>query len=166
MREVVRPPFASARGGAVAVRLPDDAREMLRSLVSSFRRLLTEQTPSSDPSLQRLFPPAYPDDPLQNFDYEREAGSGLLDGRLEALDVVERTVEAKRLSAEQAMSWMRALNDMRLVFGSRLDVTEETEPGDFEDADEARTFDLYQLLGWLLEHLIQALGEPEGAPAD
>jgi hypothetical protein len=161
MSEAERAPFAPARGGAVGVHLPKDARAMLRELASSFRRLLTEHTPSSDVSLQRLFPPAYPDDPLQNLDFEREAGRGLLDQRLEALDLLIGTADAKRLTIDEAMAWMRALNDMRLVFGSRLNVTEETEPGDFDAADEARTFELYLLLGWLLETLIAALGEPD-----
>ena len=49
-------------------------------------------------------------------------GSELLDGRRAALELVAETVDHDRLSAEEADTWLRALNDLRLVLGTRLDV--------------------------------------------
>ena len=163
MTETSDEPFSPGPGGSVDVTLPDDVREMLRSLATSFRELLTEHTPSSDPSLQRLFPPAYPDDPLRNLDYERLAAPDLLRDRLDALDLLGRTAAATRLSSDEAMAWMRALNDMRLVFGTRLDVTEETEAEDLRDAGARQTFELYMHLGWFVDTLVHALEMPEAA---
>ena len=156
-----REPFARTRKGDFRLDLEPHERETLAHLAREFRGLLTARTPSSDPSLQRLFPPAYPDDPLQNFDYERVAGADLLSGRLDGLDTVERTAGAERLREDEVLTWMRVLNDIRLVMGSRLDITEETSFEDFEDDEEAAVaFELYAYLTWLVDTAVEALGDP------
>ena len=65
-------------------------------------------------------------------------GGELLDGRRAALDLVAQTVERDRLSAEEADSWLRALNDLRLVLGTRLDVQEDTFAGSYGPTTRAR----------------------------
>ena len=47
------------RTGDIRLRLPRDERALLRSLPAQLRRLLVEAP--DDPSLERLFPPAYDD---------------------------------------------------------------------------------------------------------
>ena len=44
--------------GTFGWKLTKNEREVLTHLAKDFRALLTAETPSSDPSLQRLFPPA------------------------------------------------------------------------------------------------------------
>jgi hypothetical protein len=161
MSDVSEDPFSPGPDGSVDVALPEETRDVLRGLAASFRMLLTERTPSSDPSLQRLFPPAYPDEPLRNLDYERLVAGDLLSDRLGAIDLLERTAGSSRLSSDEAMAWMRVFNDMRLVFGTRLDVTEETDAEDFSDAEGRQTFELYMHLGWFVSALVDALGSPE-----
>ena len=67
-----------------------------------------------------------------------------------------------RSTADEADAWLRALNDLRLVLGTRLDVTEDL---DYENLDlnEPRGRDLavYGYLSWLQEQLVEAL-EPTG----
>jgi len=108
--------------GEIRLRPPRDERALLRSLPSQLRRLLAEAP--DDPSLERLFPPAY-DDAEDEADYRRLMGDELLEGRRRALRVVEETLDQDRLTKEQAESWLTALNDLRLVLGTRLDVTED-----------------------------------------
>jgi hypothetical protein len=56
---------------------------------------------------------------------------------------------------------MTAVNDMRLVIGTRIDVQEESTPSDFSDDPEREmSFQLYVFLTWLLEAIVEALGEP------
>lgn len=129
---------------------------MLRSLPRQLRELLNED----DPALWRLFPVAYPDDPGLDAEYASLVREDLLASRKRSLEVMERTLEAERLDEEQLVAWLGSLNDLRLVLGTRLDVTEDLDPDDLDDRD-ARTpaFALYFYLGWLQEQVVQALSE-------
>jgi hypothetical protein len=143
------------------VALDDELRGALEHLADEFHDLLIAETPSSDPSLQRLFPPAHPDDMLENLDFERVAGAGLLGEKLAAHETLRRTARADRLTENEILAWMTAINDMRLVIGTRIDVQEESDPGDFaDDPDRGGSFQLYVYLTWLLEAIVEALGEP------
>ncbi|MGH2686787.1 MAG: DUF2017 family protein, partial [Actinomycetota bacterium] len=109
-------------------------------------------------SLRRLFPTAYTDDEERDGEYQRLMHDDLLGHRLGCLATVEETIELERLSEGQLVAWMGALNDLRLVLGTRLDVSEDTdvlEP-DPSDPDGPATA-VYGWLGWLLEHVIDAL---------
>ncbi len=98
---------------------------------AQLRDLLEHEDPSSDPAMARLFPPAYADDPIRNLEYERFAGDDLTAGRLAALDRMEATIDADRLTEDDVLAWLSVCNDLRLVLGTRLDITEETTERDF-----------------------------------
>lgn len=141
------------------LRLDDSERDLLRGLMDDLRSLLIAESPASDPAVGRLFPPAYPDDLLQNLDFDRTAGSGLLAERLESLDIAEAALDAPRSTEDGLMALMRVMNDLRLVYGTRLDVTEESAREAFDDDTERVTFDVYLWLGWLIEHMVEALSQ-------
>ena len=143
--------------GDIRLRLPRDERALLRSLPGQLRRLLVEAP--DDPSLERLFPPAY-DDVESEAEYRRLMGDELLEGRRRALRVIEDTLDHDRLTTEQAESWLTGLNDLRLVLGTRLDVSDDMllerlrpdDPNAFEVS-------LYAYLSWLQEQLVEALSQ-------
>jgi Domain of unknown function (DUF2017) len=144
------------RDGTFRLRLPSEERDLLRTLPAQLRSLLDEAP--EDPSLERLFPPAY-DDAESEAEYRQLMRDELLDGRRRALEVVEETVEHDRLSPEQAQAWLTALNDLRLVLGTRLGVRddelfERLDPND----PRAPALGLYAYLSWLQEQLVEALG--------
>ena len=147
--------FERAGRGEVRLRLPRTERAVLRSLPAELRSLLADEP--EDPTLERLFPPAY-EDAEDESEYRKLMHDELLDGRRQALAVVEETVEHDRLSAEQAQAWLTALNDLRLVLGTRLGVTEEMflEAVDPRDP-RAPEMALYVYLSWLQEQLVEAL---------
>ena len=147
--------FERGDGGAVELRLSRDERALLAGLVEELRALL-DGAPG-DPSLRRLFPPAYDleDDELA---YRDLMGGELLDGRRAALRLVAETVDRERLSAEEAETWLRALNDLRLVLGTRLDVQEDTFAEELDQNDpRAPALAVYGYLSWLQEQLVAAL---------
>jgi hypothetical protein len=151
------------RSGQYRLRLPPQEREILRSLPRQLRELLD----TDDPALRRLFPPAYEDDPDRQAEYEGLVSPELTRDRLDALAIVERTVDASRLTEEEITAWLGALNDLRLVLGTRLDVTEELyEEGLPEGDPRSPAFALFAYLGWLEEQIVEALasGLPEGQP--
>src|SRR5438477_6872073 len=90
--------------------LPAAERELLRSLPGQLRELLA----ADDPSVYRLFPPAYPEDPDREAEYRRLVRDDLLSGHLAALETVEATIGVERLDEEQLVAWLSALNDLRL----------------------------------------------------
>jgi hypothetical protein len=140
--------------GEFRVRLPAEERNVLRALPGQLRELLG----TDDPSLVRLFPPAYTDDPEAAAEYDRLMREELLDGRLEALRVMERTVDAERIGEPELAAWVGALNDLRLVLGTRLDITEEAYAKPFDPSDpRASELALYGYLSWLQEEAVAAL---------
>src|SRR4051794_891421 len=78
------------RSGRFHLRLPPEERDVLRSLPGQLRELLM----TDDPSLRRLFPPAYVDDPEHEEEYRRLMADDLVAGRQAALDIVEETIDA------------------------------------------------------------------------
>ena len=147
--------FERGDGGGVELRLSRDERSLLAGLAAELRALL-DGAPG-DPSLRRLFPPAYDDDDDERA-YRDLMGGELLDGRRAALELITDTVDRDRLTAEEADTWLRALNDLRLVLGTRLDVQEDTfatEP-DLSDP-RGHALAVYAYLSWIQEQLISAL---------
>ena len=150
--------------GDFRLRLPEVERAVLASLPGQLRELLSTE----DAALRRLFPPAYPDDDEREEEYRRLVREDLLGEHLESLRILEETVEARRLAEDQMTAWLGALNDLRLVLGTRLDVSED-EPDVEEDDPRAPALALYHYLGWLQTEVIAALAEgldPRGSAGD
>jgi hypothetical protein len=153
---VLRRRVTRTRKGDYVLRLPDEERAILRELPGQLRELLG----TDDPSLHRLFPPAYADDIEHETEYRHYMGDDLLESHRRALEVMEETIDAERLDEEQMTGWLGALNDLRLVLGTRLDVSEDLyEEGIAPDDPRAPAFALYSYLGWLQEQVVDALAE-------
>jgi hypothetical protein len=148
-----------SRRGRYLVHLPDEERQLVRRLLGDLRALLAFGP--DDPRLRRLYPAAYADDPESQAEYSRLTQEELLTGRLAAIDDVEKTVDAEELTEDQLTAWMHAVNALRLVLGTMLDVTEDDQPLNYTaDDPDAATMALYGYLGMLLEEIVQAqLGE-------
>jgi len=147
-------------GDGFALRLSAGERDLLRGLCGQLRDLLREADPSADPAIARLFPAAYPDDPLRNLDFERGAGESLVGDRLAAVDVVETTVAAERLSEDEVMAWLGSVNALRLVLGTRLGLTEETTEADFPEGNPDRdAYGMYLYLTWLEAGIVEGLAD-------
>jgi hypothetical protein len=149
--------FSRAGDGGIELALSRDERTLLAGLAAELRAQLDGDT--DEPSLRRLFPPAY-EDAADERAYRDLAGDSLLDGRRAALKLLAETVDRDRLSAEEADAWLRALNDLRLVLGTRLDVQEDTFAADLRrDDPNAPALAVYGYLSWIQEQLVAALSE-------
>ena len=155
-----RGPVRRTRKGDFELRLSDAERRMLASLVPQLRAALDADTGAGgakDPTLRRLFPAAYPDDEQRDAEYRSMVHDDLLARRLAALDTMEATVGASRLDEEALLAWMGTVNDLRLVLGTRLDVSEETDLVPDPDDPDAPALAVYGYLGFLLESMVEAL---------
>ena len=146
------------RHGDFEVRLPEEERQLLVTMVGALRAALDGDV-RAEPALRRLFPPAYahPADEEAEAEYQALMHEELLASRLAALDVLEATASRDRLDEPELLAWLTALNQLRLVLGTRLDVSEDDEPLPDPDDPAAALHDIYHYLGVLLEAVIDAL---------
>jgi Domain of unknown function (DUF2017) len=140
--------------GTVRLHLQPHEVALLRELLDELETLLEDP---DDPALRRLFPPAHTDRENEE-QYRSLVGDQLLSGRTKALATVRDTLGMNTLDPDQADAWLRALNDLRLVLGTRLDVSEEI---DYEELDledpHGRELAVYGYLSSLQEQLVEAL---------
>jgi hypothetical protein len=134
------------------INLPEALRQLLPVVAQELDGLLDTE----DPSLRRLFPTAYAQDPERDAEYQVLARDQLVDRRRAAIAAFVATADADEVSGEELAAWMRVINDLRLVLGTRLDVSED-EP-DIDPTDPgAGAMELYRLLGYILEEIVEAL---------
>ena len=146
------------RHGDFEVRLPPEERQLLVTMVGALRAAL-EGDVRTEPTLRRLFPPAYahPADEDAEAEYQALMHDELMASRRAALEVLEATASRDRLDEPELLAWMTALNELRLVLGTRLDVSEDDEPLPDPDDPAAPLHEIYHYLGVLLEAVIDAL---------
>jgi len=152
-----------ARRGGVDIRIPAEERDVLRTLPDNVREALQGMDPTrpgDDPAVARLYPGAYLDNDDHDAEYRRLMHGELHEGRLAALDAFEEAIDADHLDEDRAWAWLRALNDIRLLLGTRLDVTEgEVIRRANPDDPRAASLALYGYLSWLEEQLVEALSD-------
>lgn len=190
--------------GTIGLRLVERERSILRALLGDLREIVGEEpdppgmTPLegdddpgdpgaseepehgvvvTDPVRIRLYPDARPDDPAWSARFRGMIRGDLDDARRANLAVVMETLDARSIDDDQAESWLHVLNDLRLVMGTRLEITEEreAEPLDPEDPDAAARI-VYAYTGWLEGQFVDVLAAslpeipddpaPDGAEPD
>jgi hypothetical protein len=178
--------FRSTKDGGASVWLSAGEATLLRTLLVPVMELLgegsgagkpadviddlesaiTDEQPQvpDDPVLARLLPDGYRDDPAASGEFRKYTESSLRESKKyfaqTMLDTLPPNGGRVKLTGDQARDWLRALNDVRLMFGVRLEVTEDFEeqlaaldPGD----PKVAAFEVYGWLGAVQESLVQAL---------
>lgn len=146
------------------------AREPAGDVFDELERMFSEGESDSrpeapeDPVLARLLPDAYADDPDAAGEFRKYTESSLREAKKYFAQVMLDTLPENggkvRLTGDQARDWMRALNDVRLMFGVRLNVTEDFEEQLASldpDDPSVPVFEVYGWLGAVQESLVQAL---------
>ncbi len=139
--------------GSFGITLPLHDRSLLEALVPQMRELIKQH----DPDTWRLFPNPYPKHEKAADEYSELIGNDLEDGHLAALDTVIATLDAKRLDEDQMVSWMHAVNHLRLFMGTRLGVTEDSDFDDYDTDEGIALFEMYSYLGMVLELIVRAM---------
>ena len=131
--------FRSGPDDTLIVSLAPEEIQLLSGLPEQLRDVL--QAPPDDPGTARLFPRAYldPTEEEAEAEYTAIVGADLLRQRLDALDLVTSSFvravpDRKRakeswveiaLTPDDVAAWLGVLNDLRLVLGTRLEITED-----------------------------------------
>ena len=157
----MKPHFKRAHRGGVDVHFDPEERAVLRTLPANVRETLEGFDLSSrpeDPAIARLYPGAYLDHEEDDAEYRRLMHGELHEGRLAALETFEAAIDTEHLDDEQAWAWLRSFNDIRLLLGTRLEVTEDEVSKRYNPGDpRAAPLALYGYLSWLEEELVAAL---------
>lgn len=140
---------------SVRLDLSAEERALLKSLPQQLIALLDSE--EDDPSLHRLFPPAYGQDASIEYEseYRRLMGADLRERHRASLEVLAATADLDELDDDQAQSWLIALNELRLVLGTRLDIRDDDEELDPSRPEAA----VYQYLSYLQEAVLDQLTE-------
>ena len=70
--------------------------------------------------------------------------------------MVETTLNDQELDQESLSSWIMSVNDLRLVLGTHLDVSEDEEPVFLDDDDpQQHQSAIYHYLSHLLGELVE-----------
>jgi len=167
---------------ALLVSLIDSMTELLGPVaepagdpLEQLQNLGEQSAPPDDPALLRLFPDAYRDDDDAAADFRRYTEDGLRRLKTDRLtesravlvelmpaNVAEDRVVANEVTKDKIPALLGALNDMRLVLGSRLDiVADEQDVTEWWDPDDPRhqQFEIYQWLTWLQATLLDAIAK-------
>ncbi len=141
--------------GEIRLQFADEERALLREVAEELGTLL-EEAPE-DPSLRRLFPAAHEDEELER-EYRELTRAQLASGRERAIATLRETADRELLTPEEADAWLRALNDARLVLGTRLDLPEDFDWDAVDSTDpQAPELALYAYLSWIQEQLVEAM---------
>ncbi len=155
------PPVERVRDGFM-FNIGDDERQLVIRLLNELGQLLMDE--SGDPRLIRMFPPAYhlADDAEADAEYQRLMRDDLVASRLAGIATVNLAMETPGPVSEEAMvSFVQAINGLRLVLGTMLDVVEDHDPDDIDEDDPlVGEHHLYNFMSWLLDWAVRALGEP------
>jgi Domain of unknown function (DUF2017) len=142
----MRPPFKSARAG-IQVHLDEQEREILVQLLGQLDELLDDGStaeadplaemigmgdpeaaaplPPEDPALARLLPEGNRDDPEASAEYRRLTEYGLRSRKRTAARLAAGALGREApvvLAPDEALALLKALTDVRLVLGERLEL--------------------------------------------
>jgi len=153
--------FENLEGG-LRLTIDDHSRDVVAHLLGELRSEIesakNEAPEAVSTHMKRLFPSAYHDDEQLNEEYLRLTHDDLADSHLSTIDdAVALMAPGRIFTSADLSSFVRAINTMRLVLGTLLDVSED-DPEDFADDDPASSQrHVYDYLGWLLHACIDQM---------
>ncbi|MHB1988810.1 MAG: DUF2017 family protein [Acidimicrobiales bacterium] len=154
------------KGEGCQLNLPPEERRLLEMLPAELANVIKEldsTTPMPD-NLRRLFPVAYVSDEEAEQGYVASTRAELSQSHAQALELLAGTARARVLDEEQMSGWMTALNDLRLVLGTVLAVTDDESWVPDGPADSEVV--IYHYLTMLQAELIDAMEQwlPDPTP--
>ena len=151
------------RGGELVARFDTAEAGIVGLLLDQLEQLLDADVDdvAGDPVLARLLPDGHRSDPEIAAEFRELTESSLRSGKADDLATVRATLPSGggevRLDREQAGAWLRTTNDLRLALGTRLEITEDTQPPEDLTGDEGQQLAVYYWLTAVQGSLVDAL---------
>lgn len=168
--------FRRTRDGILVVQLEPHELALFGRLCRELRELLASA--DTEGAVERLFPRAYldPTEEEREVVWQATEGSSLHRDRLDALDLLieltdtasQRGSGSVQLDAPGEAAWLGVLNDVRLVIGDQIGVTDDDDDGVRADDPRAGLAVVYDWLTGLEAELVDVLLDelPETAPGE
>lgn len=175
--------FQRTEADRLVLRIDDEERRILASLAHQLIEFVQPEDPdpdrdplavlvgidddaeiSDDSALARMLPDAYPDDAEASRDFRRFTERSLREAKMAnartVIEALERSGVKVLVSQGESAAWLGFLNDTRLVFGSRIGITEDNHDDLATLPDDDPRLGLYYVYDWLTflqETLVQGL---------
>ena len=137
-----------------------------QQLLAVLPRQVQEMLEQKDPATTRVFPVAYPADARAEADYREMMGTQLLQQHQRCLDTLAATAANPTIDDGEMHEWLDAVEVLRLVLGTQLDVSEDGPVPDETDPRFAQ-LTVYHYLSMLQTEIVDALAAalPEAGTA-
>lgn len=137
-------------------RIKVDLSDQVRQILLDLKEMVVSHLVTESPATKRIFPVAYKNSPEMEMDYKKLTREPLSNHHEKNLDILESTLHNSELTIDEALAWIGALNNMRLILGTALDVKEDQDfPG--EDDPNYEGYVVYDLLTYLQGSLIEEI---------
>ncbi|MFB9620406.1 DUF2017 family protein [Brooklawnia cerclae] len=143
----------------------DDIFARLEHEMTGDNQDIGDVAPHLDPVLQRLFPDAYPGDPVASHEFHRFTQTAQRDDKVVAAQVVMADLDQCDsghcvVPDDHTDAWLKSLTNVRLALAVRLGIECAEDAEDLSELpdDNPRTwvFSIYEWLGWVQESLLAA----------
>ncbi len=131
-----------------------DLHPQVRQLLLDLKEMTLSHVEDNSPAARRIYPIAYQNSPEMEMDFQQLTREPLTNHHRHNLTIFESTLSKSELTQHEALAWMSALNDMRLVLGTALDLSED-EVTPAEDDPNYEGYVIYNLLTYLQGVLIE-----------
>lgn len=151
---------------------PEEAA-LLATLARQLQVLLAESLEpgaDADPALRALLPDPYRHDPELADEWRRLSRRGLVERKTgfartlaELVDPIANAENAQpvRVTADQALDWVRGIGSLRLVVAERLGVVDDEEPFGSAGENLSMLAEVYSFLGWVQDDLVRVLEQAD-----
>ena len=152
------PKIVSRSGRGFTLHMGADEREAVAGLLTELRAMQSD--PEAAEAVSRLFPVVHPGDAEQEAEWQRLMRDELITSRAAAIDtvvgVLERPGRKVPLDEAEMHAFLQAVNSIRLVLGTVLDVGEDEDevPDELLDSPE---YGLYGYLSYVLDASVRAM---------
>jgi hypothetical protein len=155
---VGNPKIVTRAGNGFTLHIGPDERAVVAGLLSELHGMQTD--PDAAEAVTRLFPVVHPDDPEQEAEWQRLMRDELVTSRRAAIDTVVAVLArpGRKVSLDEAemTAFIQAVNSIRLVLGTVLDVGEDEDEVSPELL-ESPEYGLYGYLSFVLDASVRVM---------
>ncbi|WP_167041760.1 DUF2017 domain-containing protein [Salinibacterium sp. ZJ454] len=154
-------PWTRDDDNVLSAEFSDIETAILRDLARQVGELV-ESADHRDPALARLLPDAYRDDPAAAAEFRRLTAADLTARKAAGIRLIGAMLSDSDsgrvvVTDPQALDWMRALTDIRLVIASRLGIEEDGDEGRTDSDEDLFLRNAFDWLGFVQDSIVQAL---------
>lgn len=133
-----------------------DLDHRVRQVLLDLKEMAVAHLAVESPATTRIFPVTYQNSPEMELDFQKLTRAPLTDHHQACLDTFANTLFLDELSLDEILAWLGALNNIRFILGSALEIDQDREAPEKDDPNY-EGFVVYDLLTYLQSAIIDEL---------